>query len=385
MALILNNFVGVETGGLQEFSSTFGTPAADDGNPRSGTYSVYMDNAGENVHIRVEEGGTSDAGDKNIVGFGVYFDDTTPPVGEERFHAGWYGFTAYELKLAANGDVTVWDGNGLKIGTIVAPFTDDTWHYVEVLWDGDVVGDMEVWIDGNHELTVNNEDFAQEPSSYQFRAPTPNTYFDDMYCMTGATDSDDLLGPGAEVLGAYQNTVEDATDQGSTLDQGTWAIASDTPGVDDVNPAAYQNSGAQSGYTICDEGLRDGPAGDITGNVIGGKWYHRLQRDGGGGTTHYKRWGKNAALTDTVVALTTSWQNFFQISEDGTYVPTINTDYFSQGIRKSTGGQNNEAADIWSFLLHVAGVGPPTGQPTPIRTQGTPTGSGYRDRIGGWN
>ena len=76
-------------------------------------------------------------------------------------------------------------------------------------------------------------------------------------------------------------------------------------------------------------------------------------------------WGSEQTVTfaSDMVALT-SWNRDI---EDGLHI-----------------GIEDADTDVWYHELDVSGV-PSVGQPTPIRTQGTPTGSGYRDRIGGWN
>ena len=64
----------------------------------------------------------------------------------------------------------------------------------------------------------------------------------------------------------YQNTVEDATDQGDALANGTWALVSETPLNEGTsNDAQYVDTGNLTGSTICDEGTRAGPSGDGPG------------------------------------------------------------------------------------------------------------------------
>lgn len=84
----------------------------------------------------------------------------------------------------------------------------------------------------------------------------------------------------------------------------------------------------------------------------------------------------------------TPGSGFTELSEIGSGGPSARVDGQSQ--------YDIDSADTtcdWSTLddfgnagiaveISIAAV---AGQPTPIRTQGVPTGSGYKDRIGGWN
>lgn len=135
--------------------------------------------------------------------------------------------------------------------------------------------------------------------------------------MSGASSTSDFLGPRTEVLGTFQNTAENATDQGSTLDQGTWRVVGNTVPIDEAagSQAGYTNAAAQAGYTICDEGRRDGPDLLITGTSVGAKWIHRLRRGSGSGTVHRAVYGKNTATTNPVVTVDTALGNFFRITE----------------------------------------------------------------------
>jgi hypothetical protein len=174
--------------------------------------------------------------------------------------------------------------------------------------------------------------------------------------MSGATGTGDFLGPRTEVLGAFQNTVEDATDQGDTLGQGTWGAATgDTPFSDeaDGSQAGYTDGGIQVGHTISDEGDRSGPDLLITGTVVGAKYIGRFRRGSGSGTAHNHLWGRGGSVTSNTLSLEVALGNFLTVSENATYIPTANTHYAAHGFNKGSGGREIYSSELSAFLLHV--------------------------------
>lgn len=265
------------------------------------------------------------------------------------------------LRLKTNGDLALLEEGQVEVGT-ASPFTVDTWHYIEMRWQNLASGAADVFVDGQSKISVTGKDFLVSPlDAYRFSgSPTTNEdiAIDDFYCYSGGSGTGDFLGKDTEVLGTYQNTAEDATDQGDALEAGTWAITGDTPGVDDGTPAAYTST-AKDGHTICDEGTRSGPstASEGTGTIKGGKWLHRLKRGNGGGTTHTSRYGHNGDVADETVAATTSLKNFFIVKDVSVaQVPTSSED-FAQGF-KVAGAQDISCAEMWAFLLHIPSAGP---------------------------
>ncbi len=362
MALTLNNFVGFETGGLEEASSITDSPIIVTDPVRTGIYALSVSGVGaERFNISPFES-VADAGDDQIVGFAVLFPDSTPGV-ESGFFTAYEGGTGgtqlFQLSLETDGDLRVdfIAGGSETVGT---PFADNKYFYIEIKWDHLDSGAFDLHINEVSKISVSGKDMSGGGTfdTYSLETNVMTALYDDFYCMSGATGTGDFLGKDAEVLGAYQNTAEDATDQGDALEAGTWAITGDTPGVDDGTPAQYTST-AKDGHTICDEGTRSGPnaAGEGTGTIKGGKWVHRLQRGNGGGTTHSSRYGHNGDTALATVALTASYKNFFIVKDDSVaQVPTSSED-FAQGF-KVAGAQDMSCADIWAFLLHVSAGAP---------------------------
>ncbi len=69
-----------------------------------------------------------------------------------------------------------------------------------------------------------------------------------------------------------------------------------------------------------------------------------------------------------------------RLSISGIWLPLI------PGVTPNSGpDQEGRQESGWSYSGILAEAPPTAGQPTPIRTQGVPTGSGSRDRPGRWN
>lgn len=367
MALVLNNFIGFETGGLEEAQSFQGSPVAVLGPVRTGNFSMHLP-AGTVPSYRVAafEGGSGDQGNDYIVGFAFQTSDSTPAANVHILYAGQTAPDAsLRLRLDTDGSLKLIDAGNSVVDSAAAAFTADIWHYIEIWWENADSGDAKVFIDDSEVMSVTAQDFldAGAFTLYRFGGTAtggPEFYYDDIYCMSGATGTGDFLGSRTEVLGPFQNTIEDATDQGATLDQGTWEKCSDTPGVDDGTPAGYTTGSAQTGFTICDEGGtggdRQGPAELITGVSKGAKYIYRLNRGSGSGTVHRKRWGKNTSVQDSAsdIGLGTGLGNYFQLETNTTYMPNVNTDNFATGFLKEAGGREIYCAEMWSMLLHVA-------------------------------
>lgn len=358
MALTLNNFIGFETGGLEEASGLTGSMTVISDPVRTGNYALSGSASGLYEILPFES--VADAGDKQIVGVAVYFHDITPAFntifltayedGDDAnalFHARLETSGSFRMNYVTGGD------------TMSAPFTQNKWHYLEIVWQHLDSATVDVYVDGSSIGSFSGKDLSRGGTfdGYQlYWSSYTDQVYDDFYCMSGATGVSDLLGPRVEVLGAFQNNVEDATDQGTTLDIGDWANSGSTPLYSVSLDPAYQG-GAQTGYTRCDEGDRDGPLALITGTSKGAKWLHRLNRTNGSGTTHYKRYGAYDGASDQVldaaVTLGTGYANFFTITETDAQVPSDTDEYFCSGIRKTTGGRFITANEIWAFLLHV--------------------------------
>lgn len=356
---VLKNFIGFETGGLEEANSVSGSPTIVSNIARTGNYSLKLTGGAAAYYEEVPDGiDTSDF----INGFAVRFADVTPANDWDFVTWGGAGGDLFRLRLEqTTGDLILVENSDVESDEVAAPFVVNTWYYIEVytVRHGSV-GQVVIYINEISQLTTGT-DQDTTVSNIRFHASTTaseDLYVDDYYKYGSVSGVGDFLGPRTEVLGAFQNTAEDATDQGSTLDDGEWKFAGNNPGIDGAFVAGYTGSGALTGYTRCDEGNRDGPLALITGTAKGAKWLHRLQRGSGSGTVHNKRYGAyNGAsdqVADAAVTLESAWGNFFTITETDAQLPSDIDEYFCQGFAKATGGREIYCAEMWAFLLHVA-------------------------------
>ena len=370
MALTLNDFSGAETGGLEEVFSVSGTPTASDVNPRSGAY-AYRFAAGDNI-IFTPFTPIADAGSGYVCGASFNFDDVTPSANILFFRMReGVGNTFLRLELDTSGNVLLKNSPGTTIRTITTPFIAGINYFVEVYFQHADPGDCEIFIN-NVSQGTNSSDFTAGGTFDRFN-PTNSgssaTTFDmdDYYLLSGATAATDRYRNFK--VKAFQNTAEDATDQGDTLADGTWALVSETPANEGtLNDAQYQDTGNLTGSTIMDEGTRAGPSGDsdITGATIkGAKFLGTYKRGAGGGRTHSMLTGSDETVSGfpqatTTIALTTDYVVHERLVAAGVVeVPTI-SDFFQMGFSKSaTAGQNIFCGDQWAMLGYVPLSGPP--------------------------
>lgn len=384
MALTINDMSGGELNGLQELSASSGSPTAPSTNPRTGTFHYRLD-ANESITFDPFVS-VADAGTDYVVGFGVNLSDKTPAVNADFLRISEVTSIILILELQTNGDVLVQDVDNNTIRTINDPFTDGTYHYIEVYFQHADSATVEVFIDnvsqGSDSAKDLNATEAIDKVIFINQGSTGITVdIDDYYFESGATAATDRLSTssaGVEVLGVYQNTVEDATDQGDALANGTWALVGEVPLNEGAsNDAQYVDTGNLTGSTICDSAdsnARPGPSGDANvdgdSNIKAAKWIGRFKRGTGGGRTHNFYGGNDGAGANHAtwiasndaktlgMALTTGFVTFTMISES-TEVPS-STEDFQYGFSKdTTAGQDIFCGDIWAMLLHVPTVSAP--------------------------
>jgi len=389
MAVILRNLIGFETGGLEEAQVVVGSPDATEATiVRSGIRSLKMGAAATPAEYHIENIG--DGSGNNNIGFGMYLTDVTPATNIDF----WQMFNElatptrlFSLRFKTDGNIALVDANGTEGASAASGMSVNTFHFIEYFHDTVSNNSVfKVWVDGN--LIIDTTDDIDPGGASADRAldgrfigadntaGNPDIYFEDFYWYTGgAADASDRLGD-AEVF-MYQNTVEDATDQGDALADGTWALVGEIPLNEGTsNDAQYVDTGNLTGSTICDSAdsnARPGPSGDsnIDGdsNIKAAKWIGRFKRGSGGGRTHNFYGGNDGAGANhaTWIAsndaktldldLTTSYQTFSMISES-TEVPNSSED-FQYGFSKSaTAGQDIFCGEIWAMLLHVPDTGP---------------------------
>ena len=367
MALTLNNFVGFETGGGEEAVATVGTPEYETGVVRTGGRSLNLNTAVEAYSIPWVSNVT-DAGSGYIFGFGFLRAITSSSAAHVQVLDD-AGGVIFSVEADSSERLIIKDANGAQLGTATHTLALDTWAYIEVYAQLNNASAAWEWFVDNvskesgtgADLTDGNA-FGSSSSALKLLGGTEGsgantTFFDDVYILSGATSAADRYGDFAVL--AYQTTDGTSTDLGDALENGTWALVSETPVNEGTsNDAGYAGT-PKTGGTQTDSGTRLGPSGDtrITGTptVKGAKWIHRLHRGTGGGTTHQKRYGNSGdGMTNTTVTLSTSYANFETLSEAATVVPTL-TEYFQQGFNV-TGAQEITCAEIWGMLGFVPAV-----------------------------
>ncbi len=358
----LQDFIGFETGGLEEAIAASGSPAVNSTAPvRSGTYSLKL--PGATTPAVYSTPASSESFANRIVGFAFRTNDVVPTNDVDFLQAiDTTPNTLMRLRLkASTGNVDLIDSNNGVAGTITAPFSINTWYFIEVLWQAFTdPGTAEVFIDDNTALSVSGQDFLASPivpTGYQFTGN--NTASEDIIIEDFYSLSDDIIRYTSlfNVPRTYQDTNGGSTELGDVLAVGTWADASETLG-NDTNQAEYTADPSTGGTTTDSPSSRLGPTGGPTlGTIKGAKWIHRLDRDGGGASTHWKRYGNSTdGMTDTTVSLTTSPANYFTISESGTIVP-LTSESFQYGMRVN-GAQDIHAYDIWAMIANITAAAP---------------------------
>lgn len=386
MALTLNQFVGFETGGLEEASATTGSPDATEATiVRSGDRALLLPTGTEARYEIDLFGEVANAGNSHIVGFGCRIGDLSPAstsiFGQASEGAGTNN--AIILSLDTNGDVLVRDVTNTTVtnGTITSPLTVNTWHYFELYFQNLDSGAWELLIDGLSVGSGTGEDFTGGNTLDEFWLRNSggnlgNIYFDDFYWLSGATAASDRYGPGVSVYG-YQTGLASATPDfdsagvagGNALDAGNWNNAGERV-WSDTNVAQYTATAQLDGCVAFNDtnsgGDGPGPSSGseiVSGTIKGAKFAWRGDRSGGSGTTHSIVYGKydgvgnmdDAPQVDAVTLLSGTLTNFFRVTETATRVPTASED-FVMGLDKSSGGRDWDCYEMQAFLLHVSSV-----------------------------
>ena len=378
MALTINDFSGAETRGTDEFSAISGTVFTSGSQVRTGVFTYSLDISPFGSGEFAPFASVADAGNDYVCGFGIRFGDLTPNTNPARFLSLREGSSEFfALEETTDGDLLIIDAAGSTIRTVSpSPFTVFVYSFVEIYFQHQASATVEVFVDGVSLGSDSGQDLTDGGTFDTVRFETVSGgapfSFDDYYFMSGATAAADRLGD-AEVF-MYQNTAEDATDQGDTLANGTWALVSETPLNEGTsNDAFYQDTGNLTGSTICDEGTRSGPSGDANvdgdSNIKAAKWIGWFKRSTGGGRTHNFYGGNDGAGANHAtwiasndaktlgMTLTVGYVTHTMISE-GTEVPSSSEDFQYGFSKDATAGQDIFCGDIWAMLLHVPSTGP---------------------------
>jgi hypothetical protein len=303
MAFVIGNFTGFETGDTQEADSWNGTLAFDTGVLHSGTYSLRLDAHAEWYDLLIDPAGLKTTPTYVYFGFYLRFDDVTATSDLSfcRIQSDGAGNQAY-IGIDTSSNLYVSDANNTKQDTGSTTLEIDTWYKVEVRFFNNASGYIHVYLDNNStpECTAtaidtdNGLDTAQVRFTWETAGLT-NIYFDDLYIKVDTADgsTSDLIGVGDgldwEIPGYYQSAGTGISSNGTAPAAGSLAGTGDLP-RSDSNEAEWTGSSDDAEWAT-DGTVRSGPASDITGTSIAGKYWYRVDRDGGGSTTHTLKTG----------------------------------------------------------------------------------------------
>ena len=153
-ATLIKEFVGFESGGLEEVTTT-GSPTIKDTSPDpftdAETYVVELDGT-DSITSR-QFAPLKDFG----WGFYIRFDSLSPASDVDFMRSTT---SSIRLRLKTDGNLAIIDANNVQAGvTVSTPFTVDTWHLVEIRWKKSASGDAEALVDGVKKVSVSGEDF----------------------------------------------------------------------------------------------------------------------------------------------------------------------------------------------------------------------------------
>lgn len=376
MTTTLRQICGFETGGLDEASSSSGSPAVNTTAPvRSGVYSLKIPASSS---YSLSEGYASSgvgagisADTRILVGFAVQWADITPSAQFTFFEIlDGNGVALAWLALATTGNLILINANGQTIATITpanSGLAINTWLHIELAVQRDNSGSWQLWIggvskgSGTSDFNVSGASFG----SIRFNGhPDTNTVIDDVYILGEDATLPTPYGP-SQVF-AYQGAANtNAADAGLTANNSAlgpgqvWQSAAQTPySTQFVGYTANPADGATLFNDAGDgSGRGPGPSGGaytVNGTIRGAKWFGYYLRGGGGGSTHSMYYGNG---TDTPIqqlsglALATSTATRGVVSAAANAVPTA-SEVFAMGF--GTGGaQDITCEEQWAFLLHT--------------------------------
>lgn len=355
---------GYESGGTDFIDGDIVTPNAIVTSPvYEGTYSMQIDSSavGSRVQYNLDLGLNLD----HIIGFAFRFTDN-PAVETQIFRAIGINLTI-EARMNTSGEIFLESVTGTSSTYALSV---DTWYYIEIVWANFDSATSYIYVDGVQRISFTSDfrtGFAGDvilmcTDPILTTDPATTFFFDNLYVKEDVVLADLIANsagsaPFVKIAGPYNNTAEDATDQGDTLDDGTWADMSDVPTVEDSPDAGYTATAAASGHQISDEGSRSGPSGDgITDTILGAAWALVLKRSGGGATEHYGIYGHNGDVLTTadLVLANNAYNNYVFVGDvvvdAESKVPTT-SESFAMGIAKNSGGRDVLCQDHYGQLL----------------------------------
>lgn len=378
MALTLNLICGFETGGLEELSSTTGTPTISSSvlNAGGSERSLIVGN-GANLGIVSLFSEVSSAGTDHVLGFAFRTDNIT--------RGGLYveaqdpaSANHCRINVNTSGKLELLDSSSTVRITGTTTLSSNTWYYVELYWQNSNTGNAELFLNGISEGTASSQDFDTGAALDNIRIVSPNTadtvHYDDIYWLSGATAASDRLGHTFHVRGFQSGAATTTADYdivtGGTGVSGNWANAGERPlnasnlvSIDGTYAITYNDTNSGGAGPGINSGSGSLPTADY--QVVGAKWWWNIDRTSGAGRTHQTARGNtgDGATTDTGLnsVIDTTAINYFLVDEAlDTPVPLVTEDFVQGFGQTSTSGQDT---DCYEQMAMIAWVSEPT-QPT---------------------
>jgi hypothetical protein len=349
--------MGADSGGLQQLDSQQGVPAAVTTPAGDADYVYELGAAATKEQLRFQRSGGTAFDNDLIVGFKFRTTDATPApanpimivIGSTGQHAG--------VALNNSGNLFIVDQGGTARATGSTVLADNTWYRIEVRFRrGDAgTGQVEVFLDGASEVSDSSAgDYqrASETTDWVYFEGNgtggPTFYIDSIYIYDGGSSNSDFLGDWSVLK--YNKTDGGATDQGSTLDSGTWADASETP-FNGANTARYTDNAGKSGGMRTNSGSFSGPSGDadVDGDVVAAEYVFVALKGNGGGATDLQYGNSADGMTAAGASLTNSAAVYLYPSEAATIVPTA-SEFCELGM-SNTASADVVIVDAWCMVL----------------------------------
>lgn len=302
-----------------------------------------------------------------LFGFAIRLADATPTTEIQiAVIEDTAGGVLLSLNVETDGDLRFVDNVGTTLLTVATPFTDATFHVVELVFEHvGSNGNWELFIDGDTVGSGANGDFdaGNEPHRCGFNGSLAeqDVDIDDFYVLSDSS-APTPIGASLEVWPFQAGsgaTATGALDFGSVTDIDNLPFA----GVD------IRLESDNSEWTVETDAAGDalaGPSGaseiDGDSNIRGAVWNHELLRTNGSSPDSLDQaWGNDATLTytDRASTLSTAPQHFFVTSGDQAAELPLSTEHFEYGLRKTgSGGRDIHATGIFAQLLHSAASAP---------------------------
>lgn len=377
MPVTSNNFNSFGTGGLEGLSAVTGTATVASDIPAVGTYYCKMIAGTADITLNAFDY-VSDAGDKQGVSF--YFNkggnlDRILVRGREGTTDNTFTITLIE-ETGSTFSLQFKDANDANsTGSTKTDYDIETWYKCDIIWEHLASGTLEVFVDGVSQISKTGMDLEKTGTFDRYTFGSASIHIDHILIMSGLTDETDIPADWEEFVKQTTKTgiVADAGVLGNATTgylSGDWGNVADTP----LNASTEVEYDGNSGGSVDTAVLGAEIDGDDNIKLIIGHFH--LDRDGGGGTTHYVALGNDGdgnSPPATVVTVTTT-PTTYSVGR-GTDLPLKSVpDKIRMGMW-ADGAQDIHNFDMWAMILHVPGGGAGVSiAPTPgtIATAGQP-------------